>query len=61
MMNGSNPATRSFIEGVSNGWPHLLSSLKSLLETGHASTVTSREQARGARERAIALAESNGA
>ena len=22
------------IEGVSNGWPHLLSSLKSLLETG---------------------------
>ena len=23
-----------FIEGVSNGWPSLLSSLKSLLETG---------------------------
>ncbi len=23
-----------FIDGVSNGWPHLLSSLKSLLETG---------------------------
>jgi uncharacterized protein YndB with AHSA1/START domain len=46
---------------VSNGWPMILSSLKSLLETGHASTVTSREQARGARERAIALAESNGA
>jgi len=26
----------TLIEKVSNGWPHLLSSLKSLLETGHA-------------------------
>jgi hypothetical protein len=43
---------------VSNGWPMILSSLKSLLETGHASTLTSPEHAR---ERAIALAESNGA
>ena len=46
---------------VSNGWPMILSSLKSLLETGHASTLTSPEQARGARERAIALAASNAA
>jgi uncharacterized protein YndB with AHSA1/START domain len=34
---------------VSNGWPMILSSLKSLLETGHASTLTSPEQARGQR------------
>jgi uncharacterized protein YndB with AHSA1/START domain len=42
---------------VSNGWPMILSSLKSLLETGHASTFTSAEKAHGARERAVALAE----
>jgi uncharacterized protein YndB with AHSA1/START domain len=29
------PGSR-FIEAVSNGWPHILSSLKSLLETGQA-------------------------
>jgi uncharacterized protein YndB with AHSA1/START domain len=28
------------IKGVSNGWPHLLSSLKSLLETGESLVVT---------------------
>jgi uncharacterized protein YndB with AHSA1/START domain len=31
-----------FIAGVSKGWPHILSSLKSLLETGHALEQTSR-------------------
>jgi uncharacterized protein YndB with AHSA1/START domain len=30
------------IDGVSNGWPAILSSLKSLLETGMALAVTSR-------------------
>ena len=30
------------IDGVSNGWPAILSSLKSLLETGTALAVTSR-------------------
>lgn len=44
---------------VSNGWPMILSSLKSLLETGRPSALTSPEQAQGARERAIARAESN--
>jgi hypothetical protein len=39
----------------------ILSSLKSLLETGHASTLTSPEKHREARERAIALAENNAA
>ena len=37
----------------------ILSSLKSLLETGRPSVLTSPEKAQGARERAIALAESN--
>jgi uncharacterized protein YndB with AHSA1/START domain len=31
-----------FIEGVSNGWPHILSSLKSLLETGESLEETRR-------------------
>ncbi|HZD62955.1 MAG TPA: SRPBCC domain-containing protein, partial [Xanthobacteraceae bacterium] len=44
---------------VSNGWPMILSSLKSLLETGRPSALTSPEKAHDARERAIALAESN--
>jgi uncharacterized protein YndB with AHSA1/START domain len=44
---------------VSNGWPMILSSLKSLLETGRPSASTSAEQAHDARKRAIALAESN--
>jgi hypothetical protein len=35
-----------FIAGVSNGWPHLLSSLKSLLETGE-SLVEARTWPRG--------------
>jgi hypothetical protein len=46
---------------VSNGWPMILSSLKSLLETGHASTLTGPDEQRGARERAIALAAGNAA
>jgi len=46
---------------VRNGWPLILSSLKSLLETGHASTLTGPEQHDGARERAIALAQGNAA
>jgi uncharacterized protein YndB with AHSA1/START domain len=31
-----------FIEGVSNGWPHILASLKSLLETGEPLAETTR-------------------
>jgi uncharacterized protein YndB with AHSA1/START domain len=31
-----------FIDAVSSGWPHILSSLKSLLETGHALAETAR-------------------
>jgi uncharacterized protein YndB with AHSA1/START domain len=31
-----------FIQGVSNGWPHLLASLKSLLETGESLVETRR-------------------
>ena len=31
-----------FIEAVSNGWPHILASLKSLLETGESLAETSR-------------------
>jgi hypothetical protein len=31
-----------FIKAISSGWPPILSSLKSLLETGHALQVTSR-------------------
>ena len=42
---------------VSNGWPAVLSSLKSLLETGHALAATSAERACGAREQAIASAQ----
>jgi uncharacterized protein YndB with AHSA1/START domain len=46
---------------VNNGWPMILSSLKSLLETGRASISTGPDKHRGARERAIALAEGNAA
>ena len=42
---------------VSNGWPVVLSSLKSLLETGHALAATGAERARAAREQAAASAE----
>jgi uncharacterized protein YndB with AHSA1/START domain len=42
---------------VSNGWPLVLSSLKSLLETGHALAATGAERARAAREQAAASAE----
>jgi len=44
-------------DAVSNGWPLILASLKSLLETGRASLLTSPDKLRGARERAIAVAE----
>jgi uncharacterized protein YndB with AHSA1/START domain len=47
------------LSGGRAGWPAILSSLKSLLETGRPSASTSAEQAHDARERAIALAESN--
>jgi uncharacterized protein YndB with AHSA1/START domain len=43
-------------EAVSNGWPLVLSSLKSLLETGRPSALASADKACGARERAIAQA-----
>ncbi|SRR5712691_8446231 len=42
---------------VSNGWPLVLASLKSLLETGRGSTLTTPDKLCGAKERAIALAE----
>ena len=42
---------------VSNGWPLILASLKSLLETCRASTLTIPDKLCAARERAIALAE----
>jgi uncharacterized protein YndB with AHSA1/START domain len=42
---------------VSNGWPLVLASLKSLLETGRGSTLTTQDKLRSAKERAIALAE----
>src|SRR5712691_9550709 len=40
---------------VSNGWPLVLASLKSLLETGRGSTLTTPDKLCGAKERAIAL------
>jgi uncharacterized protein YndB with AHSA1/START domain len=42
---------------VSNGWPLVLSSLKSLLETGHALAATGAERARAAHAQAAASAE----
>jgi uncharacterized protein YndB with AHSA1/START domain len=44
-------------EAVSNGWPLILASLKSLLETGRALPSTSPDKLCGARERAVAMAE----
>jgi Activator of Hsp90 ATPase homolog 1-like protein len=41
---------------VSNGWPMILASLKSLLETGTPLTLTSAEAAKVAEEKAIAQA-----
>lgn len=46
-------------DAVSNGWPLVLSSLKSFLETGRASALASAEKAHAARVRAIAQAESH--
>jgi len=46
------------LAAVSNGWPVILASLKSLLETGTALAATSAEAAKAAKEKAIALAES---
>jgi uncharacterized protein YndB with AHSA1/START domain len=42
---------------VSNGWPMVLASLKSLLETGRPLAMTSPESMEGARKEAIARAE----
>jgi uncharacterized protein YndB with AHSA1/START domain len=49
------------LAAVSNGWPVILASLKSLLETGTALAATSAEAAKAAKEKAIALAESEAA
>jgi uncharacterized protein YndB with AHSA1/START domain len=46
-------------DAVSNGWPLVLSSLKSFLETGRASALASAEKAHAARVRAIAQGESH--
>ena len=46
------------LAAVSNGWPVILASLKSMLETGTALAATSAEAAKAAKEKAIALAES---
>ena len=49
------------LAAVRNGWPMILASLKSLLETGHALTATSAQAAKSAREKAIARAQSDAA
>jgi uncharacterized protein YndB with AHSA1/START domain len=49
------------LAAVRNGWPMILASLKSLLETGHALAATSAQAARSAREKAIARAQSDAA
>ena len=38
----ATPVRGLMLEGVSKGWPHILSSLKTLLETGHALPGTDR-------------------
>jgi uncharacterized protein YndB with AHSA1/START domain len=45
------------LAAVSNGWPLVLASLKSLLETGRGSTLTTADKLCSARDRAIAAAE----
>jgi uncharacterized protein YndB with AHSA1/START domain len=45
------------LAAVSTGWPRVLASLKSFLETGRALTLTSAEAAKSAKEQAIAIAE----
>jgi uncharacterized protein YndB with AHSA1/START domain len=47
------------LAAVRNGWPMILASLKSLLETGSPLPVTSPEAVKTAQERAIALAKSD--
>jgi len=49
------------LAAVRNGWPMILSSLKSLLETGNPLAVTSADAAKSAQERSIALAKSDAA
>ena len=44
----------SVLKGVSDGWPIILSSLKSMLETGEPLAVTSAEAAKRAEQEAIA-------
>ena len=46
VIHESETPDSKLIEGVSNGWPHILSSLKSLLETGE-SLVESRTWPKG--------------
>ncbi len=48
------------LEAVSNGWPAVLSSLKSLLETGRALAMTTPEAMQRARKEAIARATRDG-
>jgi uncharacterized protein YndB with AHSA1/START domain len=50
------PGSKVFA-AISNGWPLVLSSLKSLLETGRGSTLATPDKLCSARERAVALAE----
>jgi uncharacterized protein YndB with AHSA1/START domain len=47
------------LQAVSNGWPIVLASLKSLLETGNGLALASAETAKNARTQAIARAQSN--
>ena len=49
------------LEAVRDGWPSILASLKSLLETGRALALTSPEAMEGAKKEAIARAERNAA
>ena len=44
-------------EAVGNGWPVIMASLKSLLETGRALAMTSPEAMENAKRKAVALAE----
>jgi uncharacterized protein YndB with AHSA1/START domain len=54
LTHGQFGASESALKGVSNGWPIILSSLKSMLETGEPLGVTSAEAAKRAEEEAIA-------
>jgi uncharacterized protein YndB with AHSA1/START domain len=47
-------------ESISHGWPMVMASLKSFLETGHGLAVSSREAAKCAKEKVIARAQASG-